>query len=209
MVLTFDDGWYSTYQALLPVLARHGVPSTLLQVTQYFEQGNPIPPVVLNYILWKSGKSEIDLSGFGPGIDGHHVLADRPATRRLVEALVEQLETIADPAANRAFVERLVAAVGVSDAELDLASRRFDYVTPDELARIPGLGCAIAPRPRPSLPVACPQRLKDDLAACASVIRGACRSRATIATPAAITTTTPTLRCRRSASNPPPPACRG
>ena len=29
VVLTFDDGWYSTYSALLPVLARHGVPSTL------------------------------------------------------------------------------------------------------------------------------------------------------------------------------------
>ncbi len=173
VVLTFDDGWYSTYQALLPVLARHGVPSTLYLCTQYFERGNPIPPVVLNYILWKSGKSEIDLAGFGPGIDGHHVLADRPATRRLVEALVEQLYAIADPAANRALVERFAAAVGVSAAELDLGSRRFDYVTPDELARIPGLGCAIELHGHVHLyPVGVPQRLKDDLAACASVIRG-------------------------------------
>lgn len=172
VVITFDDGWYSTYRELLPVLARHDVPSTLYLCTGYFERGQPIPPVVVNYLIWKAARAQATLAGFGAGIDGTHDLRDRAATRALVEALVAHLEGIADPAANRAAIERLAVALGVAPADLDLASRRFDYVTPAELAEVPGMGCTVELHGHVHLyPVGDPRRLQADLAECARAIR--------------------------------------
>jgi len=57
VVITIDDGWYSTYAAMLPALKRHGMKATLYCDTAHLLERQPVPHVMASYIklLLESG----------------------------------------------------------------------------------------------------------------------------------------------------------
>lgn len=172
-VITFDDGWYSTGSTLLPLLAERGLPSTLYLCTQHFLEGWPVLNVSTRYILWKSPRKTIRIEGFGAGIDGDHDLSDAAARDKLVRAFVSG---VAASATSRAQVcdalERLAACVGIDPASLELDSRRFEYMTAEELRAASADGCAIELHGHVhDYPRGDPERFRADLARCDEVIR--------------------------------------
>jgi len=68
VVITIDDGFYSTYALGLPVLKKYGFPSTLYLTSYYFDKDCPIFTLGVNYLFWNSDLDEFDLSQLG--IDG-------------------------------------------------------------------------------------------------------------------------------------------
>lgn len=68
VVITIDDGFYSTYSNALPVLKKYGLPSTLYVTSYYFDKDSPIFTLAVNYMFFNSRKSVFDLSRLG--IDG-------------------------------------------------------------------------------------------------------------------------------------------
>ncbi|MFW5983528.1 MAG: polysaccharide deacetylase family protein [bacterium] len=50
VVITIDDGWYSTYKAMFPVLKKHGFPATLYCDTNNLHSDTPVPHVMARYL---------------------------------------------------------------------------------------------------------------------------------------------------------------
>ena len=171
-VLTFDDGWYSTFRGLHPVLERRQLPATLYLCTGYFVAGRPNLDVTLSYILWKAGRAQVNIQGFDAGVDGAHDLSTSAGKKRLAGAMLRWLEQNgASRAGVCADLERFAAQLGVSAAELDLASRRFDFVRPDELLQMASQGWSIELHGHVhQYPVGRPDELKADLARCQAEI---------------------------------------
>jgi peptidoglycan/xylan/chitin deacetylase (PgdA/CDA1 family) len=142
VVLTLDDGWYSSYRVLLPLMAQYGHKPALYLHTEAYEAGAPIIQVTLRYLLWKATGRKAELSGFSDVLDGTWDLARREERQRLCLA-AEAWFRGQDSTAVAPSLERLGAALGISADELDLGSRRFSYMTPEELRQAAANGCSI------------------------------------------------------------------
>jgi len=171
-VITFDDGWYSTGHSLLPVLAERGIPSTLYLCTQHYLEGWPVLNVTTRYLVWKAPRKTIQLSGFGPGVDGSHDLNDVAARENLARAFVGMLAPQADSRATVcSALERFGAALGVDARTLALDSRRFEYMRPEEVRQAAASGCAIELHGHQHVyPLGDPERFRADLKRCDEVI---------------------------------------
>jgi len=85
VVLTIDDGYYSTVKHAQPVLLRHSFPATVYVTSYYCVKQNPIFRLAVQYMFWKTKKEQIDLSGLGlpstfqrastrPEVDGERLM---------------------------------------------------------------------------------------------------------------------------------------
>ncbi|MEW6372837.1 MAG: polysaccharide deacetylase family protein [Pseudomonadota bacterium] len=142
VAITLDDGWYSSWHDLLPIMAEYDHRPVLYLHTEAYEAGAPIIPVSVRYILWKAGPASATLAGFGAGMDGQWKLAEREQRHRLC-ALAEAWLLAQAPRDVAPSLERFAEALGVPAAQLDLASRRFSYMTREELQAASAKGCAI------------------------------------------------------------------
>jgi len=61
-VVTIDDGFYLTYDKALPILADRGLPATLYVTTYYAEKQTPIFHLVVEYMFWKSTRTDFALA---------------------------------------------------------------------------------------------------------------------------------------------------
>ena len=59
VVITIDDGWFSTYQYMMPVLRQYGFPATLYCDTAQLRRGGVVPHVMARYIHKLSGLSSL------------------------------------------------------------------------------------------------------------------------------------------------------
>jgi peptidoglycan/xylan/chitin deacetylase (PgdA/CDA1 family) len=117
VVITIDDGWWSTYTDMLPQLAAQGMPATLYCDTDQLQGRLPIAHVMARYL-----EQVPQRPGATPRNAAAVALARRGA-RDLHRPMTERLE------ATRA----LAAALNI-DIKPYLESRAFGYMTPDELA---------------------------------------------------------------------------
>jgi peptidoglycan/xylan/chitin deacetylase (PgdA/CDA1 family) len=171
-VITFDDGWASTATELVPVLAEMAIPSTLYLCTSHYLEGWPLVSVTVRYAIWKSQKTHIRIDDFHPDVDGAYdlvTLKDRTALAlRIVETIAQNSnnsETV------RAWLERVGRCFGLSQDELALDTRRFQYLTKEELQMLPAAGCSVELHGHVHrYPAGTPQAFYDDLVRCREVI---------------------------------------
>lgn len=65
VALTFDDGFYDFLKYGVPILSEFRYPCTLYLTTHYAEYRLPIISLVLDYIIWKSGRRFLSLPHVG------------------------------------------------------------------------------------------------------------------------------------------------
>lgn len=144
VVLTIDDGFYSTRAVAAPVLAEHGFPSTLYLTTYYVEKGGPILQLAIAYICWKSPLQSVNLSGLGlesAGFAGVVLLDGDKRSELAKELFVAVCETF-DSEGRAAFVRRFAARMEV-DYEALVASRKLSLLTPEEVTELEASGMEI------------------------------------------------------------------
>jgi peptidoglycan/xylan/chitin deacetylase (PgdA/CDA1 family) len=74
LVITIDDGWFSTYTEALPLLKKYDLPATLYVTTYYAETGRDVFNVVVYYMAKKTRLERVRLTtGYGP-LDGEYEL---------------------------------------------------------------------------------------------------------------------------------------
>lgn len=142
VALTLDDGWYSSGRDLLPLMAKYAHRPALYLHTEVVETGTPVIPVCLGYIFWKVGPQKVELGGFDPAVDGHWQLGD-PVQRGHLRAVAGAWLGKQSPAMLADCIERFAAALGLPASSLDLSSRRFSYMTREELHAAAAAGCTI------------------------------------------------------------------
>lgn len=171
-VITFDDGWHSTAGRLIPVLAEVGLPSTLYLHTSHFEEDWPVLAVTVNYMIWRSNRQSIHVQGLGAAVDGNYDLAETADRASFHE---KSCQWLAGPDATRdsviARIHQLAKPLGLDVDDLALETRRFDYLSRDELLQLAELGCAVELHGHQHhYPVGDPEAFAADLIACSKVI---------------------------------------
>jgi peptidoglycan/xylan/chitin deacetylase (PgdA/CDA1 family) len=173
--ITFDDGWYSTASELIPVLGKLAIPSTLYLCTSHYLEGWAIPSVAVRYLIWKSGLQSVVLQGFGAATDGACDLSTPALRNQAANRIVAAIDAAPPNREHKhALLTQLAACLGVSAQQLDLASRRFEYMNRDELLALPAQGCSIELHGHVhSYPAGNPAAFADDLRQCSATIEQA------------------------------------
>lgn len=141
VAITFDDGFYDFLQHGVPILKEFQFPCTLYLTTHYMEQRFPIFNLMLDYLLWKSGKREISFpeQGIAETLP-IRTWRDRAA---VVGKLVARLEAQSlDTSAKDDFVRETAGRFGIDYDDL-LRSRIAQILSPDEVARVADAGVDI------------------------------------------------------------------
>ncbi len=129
VVITIDDGWFGTYQHMVPSLAEHGLPATLYAYTGAIESQRPLYHILVPALIALSPAKTLELELDGPC---RFDLSD-PAGK---ENAVEEISTAMAQASKedaRALCRTLADKLGF-DGEAILASRQFSFMTFEELA---------------------------------------------------------------------------
>lgn len=112
VVITIDDGWYSTFSAMRPVLEAHRLPATLYCNTAELLRGQSVANVMVLYVHILAGS---------PSLEGQAQVALQAATN-----------PAATPAARQQALQDFAGLVGIDLAPL-IERRAFSYMTPAEL----------------------------------------------------------------------------
>jgi len=119
VVITIDDGWYSTYCSMLPALQHYGMAATLYCDTAHLLSRLPIPHVMARYLR------HLAESGY---------ISSSPADERVVNRLYEGATNLGKSQQERFEKVRELADTLSIDFEHYVANRIFCYMAPEELA---------------------------------------------------------------------------
>jgi peptidoglycan/xylan/chitin deacetylase (PgdA/CDA1 family) len=141
VVITFDDGFYDFFCHGLPLLSQFSYPCTVYLTTHYCGRELPVITLIVDYLLWKSRLSAVDLPECG--IEGSHSISefwDRQHVVRTVLAWMDAqgLTTIEKNEAARQIAQR----VGV-DYEDVLKRRILQIVSREEAKQMARAGIDI------------------------------------------------------------------
>lgn len=174
VVITFDDGWYSTVSQLLPVLSGMAIPSTLYLSTEQYLRSFPVPGVTVRYTIWKARPAWVAITGF-EGADGDYDLSQERDRDQLANAITRWI--VKSTSSREEFHEaltRFAACLGVPENALQLDTRRFDYITREEMLQLKGQGCQVELHGHVHrYPKGDAAAFKDDLRICRQVITDA------------------------------------
>ncbi len=90
VVITIDDGWYSTMCHSHHVLSKHAYPYTIYATSYYIRKQVPVLNVVLQYLLWACNKKTINLDLLTiPELSGMYYLLKTKERNKLYKKLFE------------------------------------------------------------------------------------------------------------------------
>lgn len=130
--ITIDDGWYSTWLEMLPVLERHRYPATIYLTTYYSFNQAPVIDVVLSYSF-----STIDLKKrltlHLPEFELGPVQINSEQSRDAALATVRDIcAAQANDEARQKLVRAVCEAIGIN-YETMIKGRWFHLMTPEEV----------------------------------------------------------------------------
>jgi peptidoglycan/xylan/chitin deacetylase (PgdA/CDA1 family) len=137
-VITIDDGWASTLTVGAPILERYGFPASVYVTTEHLAAGTEVFNVALYYMVRRTARTKLELSGLHPELDGTYDLHDEPSA--LVLSLIRAAEKAFPALADRQrTLPAIAAALGVDLGEV-LRGERFRLLTRDEIRELAARG---------------------------------------------------------------------
>jgi peptidoglycan/xylan/chitin deacetylase (PgdA/CDA1 family) len=134
VVITFDDGFYDFLHHAVPVLNEFSFPATLYLTTYYSGLRFPVINLVLDYLLWKSGREDVDFAE--QGIKEPLPIRDWRERMEVTRKLLAWFdETGIDTAAKNEFARQVAVRFGIDYDDL-LESRIAQILNPDEVAAV-------------------------------------------------------------------------
>jgi peptidoglycan/xylan/chitin deacetylase (PgdA/CDA1 family) len=171
VVITFDDGWMSTYTELLPELAARKLPSTLFLSTKDYSSGSISINAPVRYALQLLGH-RMPSPKFWLG----HDLVDIRDKPKKIEALIDDMEELIAGHENRQsrtieLLEELTDILGVS-RELPIEHMTaFSFMGKEEVKSAARSGCQIEAHGHiHRYPRGNPDQLRADLTICSDLI---------------------------------------
>jgi len=143
VVITIDDGWYSTYRGMVPVLRDLDLPATLYVTTYYVTRGGPVLNVLLDYMVNRAAPSNLSYAELLLDLPAPAFKPDSDSGRALI---AEQLARTTDQLPNlQARLEYVLAINRKLRVDLNtiLAERLFDLMTETEVRACQAAGIDI------------------------------------------------------------------
>jgi peptidoglycan/xylan/chitin deacetylase (PgdA/CDA1 family) len=141
VVITIDDGWYSTYAAMLPALQRHAMPATLYCDTAHLLCNEPVAHLMAQYLLKiapRGDGSKALEAALAVATDRELPMPERlSATRALADALGIDLEPYLDAKVFDYMSARQLAGAAAAglDVQLHTHNHTLHDFSPAEIRR--------------------------------------------------------------------------
>jgi peptidoglycan/xylan/chitin deacetylase (PgdA/CDA1 family) len=142
VVITIDDGFYSTLDLAAPLLRDHGFPATLYVTSYYAIKGTPVFLLVIQYLFWKTKSTNLDLSGHTWFLEKTVDLRDLHAKHTAIKQIVDYGVVHCDEPGRQEICAVVATALNL-DFETIKTSRRLSLLTPDELGQLDTFGIDI------------------------------------------------------------------
>lgn len=139
-VITLDDGWASNLSVGAPLLEKYKYPACIYVTTEHLASHQEVFNVVLYYLIVKSGRQNLHLSGIHPALDGEYAIGDDPTSATI--KIISAAERALDLSARYDALAGIAAALGLNITEV-LTNGRFQLLSAEEIARLPERGIAI------------------------------------------------------------------
>jgi peptidoglycan/xylan/chitin deacetylase (PgdA/CDA1 family) len=145
-VITFDDGWQSTFSQLLPSVRRRGFPVTVYVTSRDVEEEAEPFGLTLSYLLWATRQDAVTVEHWGERLDGTYALG--PACRdraNLSDVRATVLQRILagrdwkDSGDRRRFLRYMCSRLGLSTEKV-FSNGRFRLASVAELRRCASAG---------------------------------------------------------------------
>lgn len=137
VVITLDDGWVGSARHMLPALRAHGFPFTLYVPSAYAVSDEPVPGVMVDYLLWKSPLHALDLAAVTPELAGVFDLREPARRDEAKQRLLHHLGALPDHAGRMHFFAALARTLGL-DPDALRSRRMCQVLSPAELAALAG-----------------------------------------------------------------------
>lgn len=138
VVVTIDDGWYSTYRCMFPALQACSIPATVYLTSYYCEKQLPVVTVLLNYLLASTSCKEVielDLAGRLQVFD----LSVESDKGRLMACCQGHLDSLDSEEGKQSFLEELSSKLGV-DYQSIISKQLFHLMTPAQVQEMASCG---------------------------------------------------------------------
>lgn len=132
-VLTFDDGWASNLTLALPILERYGYPACIYITTEHLDAEPEVFNVILLYLLLRSKRSVLTLSGLHPGLDGAYDFTSDP--HGIARTLIDRAEAVIPLSERHRLLEPVATALGLDLREV-LNGGRFRLLDRREIQEL-------------------------------------------------------------------------
>jgi len=139
VVITVDDGFYSTFKLAQPVFLKYSFPATVYVTSYYCAKETPVFRLVVQYVFWKCAK-EIDLSGLGlPAPITTAPIANREHRDRVMWQLIRFGESEIDEPARCELAAAIASRSGIDYLQIT-QSRMMNLMTHREITEMAEAG---------------------------------------------------------------------
>lgn len=132
VAITVDDGFHSFWRLALPRLRAAAVPATVYVTTYYVEHPEPVFRLAVQYLFWKSRRTQVSLRGLSWTPDRTLDLPDAEARQRVMWECIRHGEQLDGEAQRVRLCRELGEALGCSYDAL-VRSRLLHLMSPGEL----------------------------------------------------------------------------
>jgi peptidoglycan/xylan/chitin deacetylase (PgdA/CDA1 family) len=141
-VITIDDGYYSTYKCACALLHKFSFPATIYITTYYCTKENPVFRLSIQYILWKTKKTHLELAHLLPSLSGKFSLRDTKEKNEVGEKLIQFGEEKCDEQQRMNLAKRLGDLLEI-DFEHIRESRILSLMNKEEIQSLAARGLDI------------------------------------------------------------------
>ncbi len=130
--ITIDDGWFGSYQHMVPALEAQRFPAMIYLTTYYCEKQTPVFDVAIQYMVARSRATHIDLAKLGIGSNERLVLQTDSEKNLAIERLQEAADEFRGVDARREFVRRVGSLLAIDYTEIE-QGRWFHLMSPEQV----------------------------------------------------------------------------
>ncbi|WP_422945941.1 polysaccharide deacetylase family protein [Undibacterium sp. Ren11W] len=113
IVFTLDDGWQGVESIAWPLFKEHNFDWTLYLTSYYAEKQTQVMNVAVSYLLWKTEKTEIDLSLINGFTSDSNLRSTKNDPNSLADELIDFAESLTTAEEVQSFVGSLASILGI------------------------------------------------------------------------------------------------
>lgn len=131
-VITIDDGWYSTFLHMLPILEKNNYPATVYVTTYYSEKQTPVFDVALQYMMAITKRKRLSLQSVDTSCYGDFDLANMEQKALAREQLQSYVASLEGEDSRQEMMNKIGDMLGVPYSEI-IDNKLFHLMTPEQI----------------------------------------------------------------------------
>ncbi len=140
VVITIDDGFYSTYSVAAPLLRQYAMPSTVYVTSYYMSEAVPVFRLAVQYLFWRAGSRALDCAELRKILGNEQVIDSREDDQ---QALMWKLIAYGEELQSEEGRQDLIRKIGKLlelNVELLYGARLLTLMSGSDVAELPQLG---------------------------------------------------------------------